>query len=54
MVSIDSGIAIKDLKDFIKKNNTYISTNYNESEFKAGIEIDCGVSRIDIYYTDIP
>jgi len=51
---IDSGIAIKDLDDFIKRNGTYISHNYNESEFKVDIEIDCGVSRIDIYYVNIP
>jgi len=54
IVSIDSGIAVKDLDNFIKKNGTYISHNYNESEFKVDIEIDCGVSRIDIYYTHIP
>ncbi len=53
-VNIDSGIAIKDLDDFIKRNGTYISHNYNESEFKTEIEIDCGVSNIDIVYTDIP
>ncbi len=53
-VSIDSGIAIKDLKKFIKKNNTYISNNYNESEFKTEIEIDCGVCNIDVDYIDIP
>ena len=53
-VNIDSGIAVKDLDDFIKKNGTYISHNYNESEFKTEIEIDCGVSNIDIDYTDIP
>ncbi len=54
ILSIDSGIAVKDFDDFIKRNGTYISHNYNESEFKVDIEIDCGVSRIDIYYTDIP
>jgi len=54
IVNIDSGIAIKDLDDFIKRNGAYISHNYNESEFKVDIEIDCGVSRIDIYYVDIP
>lgn len=53
-VNIDSGIAVKDLDDFIKRNGTYISQNYNESEFKTGIEIDCGISNIDINYTDIP
>ena len=53
-VNIDSGIAIKDLDDFIKRNGTYISHNYNESEFKTEIEIDCGVSNIDIVYTDTP
>jgi hypothetical protein len=54
IVNIDSGIAIKDLDDFIKRNGTYISHNYNESEFKTEIEIDCGVSNIDIGYIDIP
>ncbi|MBA7588782.1 hypothetical protein ES708_30850 [subsurface metagenome] len=53
-VNIDSGIAIKDLDNFIKRNDTYISHNYNESEFKTEIEIDCGVSNIDIDYIDIP
>ena len=53
-VNIDSGIAIKNLDDFIKRNGTYISHNYNESEFKTEIEIDCGVSHIDIYYINIP
>lgn len=54
MVNIDSGIAVKDLDDFIKKDSSYISHNYNDSEFKTEINIDCGVSHIDIYYTDIP
>ncbi|GAH57371.1 unnamed protein product, partial [marine sediment metagenome] len=53
-VNIDSGIAIKDLDDFIKRNGTYISHNYNESEYKTEIAIDCGVSNIDIDYIDIP
>jgi hypothetical protein len=53
-VNIDSGIAVKDLDDFIKKDSTYISHNYNESEFKTEIEINCGVSDIDIDYIDIP
>ncbi len=53
-VNIDSGIAVKDLDDFIKRNGTYISYNYNESEFKTEIEIDCGVSNIDINYINIP
>jgi hypothetical protein len=54
MLNIDSGIAIKNLDDFIKRNDTYISNNYDNSEFKTEIEIDCGVSRINIYYLDIP
>ena len=53
-VNIDSGIAVKDLDDFTKTNGTYISHNYNASEFKTEIEIDCGVSNIDINYIDIP
>jgi len=50
MVMIDSGIAIKDLDDFTRENNNYISDNYNEAEFKTYLEIDCGVSNIDIHY----
>ena len=53
-VNIDSGIAIKDLDDFIKRDSMYISNNYDSSEFKVDIEIDCGVSHINIHYTDIP
>jgi len=53
-VNIDSGIVVKDLDDFIKRNGTYISHNYNESEFKTEIKIDCGVSNIDVNYIDIP
>ena len=53
-VSIDSGITIKDLDDFIKRDSMYISNNYDSSEFKVDIEIDCGVSNINIHYTDIP
>jgi hypothetical protein len=50
-VNIDSGIAIKNLDDFIKINDTYKSNNYDNSEFKTEIEIDCGVSKINIFYT---
>ena len=55
-VNIDSGIAVKDLDvdDFIKKDATYISNNYDYSEFKTEIAIDCGVSNIDVSYIDIP
>jgi predicted membrane protein len=53
-VNIDSGVAVKDLDEFIKKNFTYISNNYDNSEFKVEIEIDCGVSNININYIDIP
>lgn len=55
-VNIASGIAVKDLDvdDFIKKDSTYISNNYDYSEFKTMIEIDCGVSNIDVNYIDIP
>ena len=54
IVNIDSGIAIKDLDNFIKRDSMYISNNYDSSEFKVDIEIDCGVSNINIHYTDIP
>ena len=53
-VNIDSGIAVKDLDDFIKRDGMYISNNYSSSEFKVDIEIDSGVSHINIHYTDIP
>ncbi|MDD5015135.1 MAG: toast rack family protein [Atribacterota bacterium] len=55
-VNIDSGISAKelDVDDFIKKDGTYISNNYNYSEFKTTIEIDCGVSNIEVNYIDIP
>jgi len=53
-VNIDSGIAVKNLDDFIKRDDAYISYNYHESEFKTEIEIDCGVSHINIDYIDIP
>lgn len=53
-VNIDSGIAVKNLNDFIKRSGAYISHNYNESEFKTEIEINCGVSDIDIDYINIP
>lgn len=54
IVNIDSGIAIKNLDDFIKRNGTFISHNYHESEFKTEIEINCGISNIDIDYINIP
>ena len=51
-VNIDSGISAKDLdiNDFTKKDSTYISNNYNYSEFKTTIEIDCGVSNVEVNY----
>ena len=52
-VNIDSGIAVKDLDDFIKRDVTYISHNYDESEFKTEISIDCGVSKLVIVFIDI-
>jgi hypothetical protein len=54
MLIIDSGIAVKNLDDFIKENNNYISSNYNEAEFKTEIKIDCGVLNIDVNYISIP
>ena len=52
IVTIDSGIAIKDLDGFIKKNDTYISNNYNNSEFKTEIKINCGVLSANIHLID--
>ncbi len=54
IVDIDSGISVKDLDGFTKRDNEYISHNYNDSEFKVDIEIDCGISNIHIYYKNIP
>lgn len=51
ILNINSGITIKNLDDFIKRNDTYVSNNYDNSEFKTEIEIDCGVSNINIFYT---
>jgi len=55
-VSIDSGISTKDLdvNHFIKKDGGYISNNYDYSKFKTEIEIDCGLSNIEVNYIDIP
>jgi len=50
MVTMDTGIAMKDLDDFIRDNNIYNSKNYNDTEYKANIELDCGVSNININY----
>ena len=53
MVVIDSGIAIKNIDNFTQENNSYISNNYNEAEFITEIEIDCGISNIEINYKNI-
>ena len=55
-VNIDSGISAKDLdvNHFIKKDDGYISNNYDYAKFKTEIEIDCGVSNIEVSYMDIP
>jgi len=52
-IIIDSEISTKNLDNFIKADDVYLSNNYNNSEFKTDIEIDCAVSRINIYYTDM-
>lgn len=51
-INIDSGISVKNLDDFNKQNNTYISKNYDQSEFKTEIDIKCGVSHIQVKYFD--
>jgi len=53
MVMIDSGIAIRNLDNFTRENNNYISNNYNEAKFKTDIRIDCGISHIMIDYINI-
>ncbi len=54
IVHINSGMAIKNLENFIQRDEAYISTNYEEAEFKTEIKIDCGISFIDINYADLP
>jgi len=50
ILKLDTGISIKNLNDFFRENDTYTSSNYDEADFKTNIEIDCGISNINIYY----
>jgi|GEM_PF-1384947 len=52
LVNIDSGISVKKLDDFDKQNDTYLSKNYEQAEFKTEIDIKCGVSNIKFSYID--
>ncbi len=52
VIRLDTGISIKDLgEDFLKQgNNVYISNNYEDSEYRININIDSGLSQININY----
>jgi hypothetical protein len=52
MISLDTGLSMKDLdEDFQKQdNNLYVSENYNDSEYQVNINIDSGLSQINIHY----
>lgn len=52
ILRLDTGISIKELdKDFqVQENNTYISKNYNDSEYQLNINVDSGLSQISINY----
>jgi len=52
ILRLDTGISMKELdKDFqIQENNTYISKNYNDSEYQLNINVDSGLSQISIDY----
>lgn len=51
-IYFETGLSIKDLgEDFQKlENNIYISKNYHEAEYRVNINIDSGLSQINIYY----
>lgn len=52
IISLDTGLSSKDFGEEFKKEegNTYISENYNNSEYKVNINIDSGLSQINIHY----
>lgn len=52
LINIDSGISVKKLEDFNKQNGTYISKNYDQTEFKTEIDIKCGVANIKVIYIE--
>jgi len=51
-LDLDTGLSMKELDEqFIEQeNNQFISKNYNSSEYKVNIDIDSGLSQINIYY----
>ena len=51
-IQLDTGISMKNIaNDFQKQqDNNYISDNYQSSEFRINVDIDCGLSQIDIHY----
>lgn len=52
VIRLDTGLNIKELDEAfqIQENNTYISKNYNDSEYNLNINIDSGLSQINIHY----
>lgn len=51
-IYLDTGLSMKDFADNIKRQNgnIYISENYSDSEYKADININAGLSQINIHY----
>ena len=51
-VYLDTGISLKDFDENFSKqeNNTYLSKNYDNAEYRIDIKIDSGISQINIHY----
>lgn len=51
-VRLDTGLSMKNLDNHFQKqeNNVYISENFNNSEYQININIDSGLSQINIHY----
>jgi len=51
-IYLDTGLSMKDFGDNLKEldDNIYISDNYSDSEFKADININAGLSQIKVHY----
>lgn len=52
VVHFDTGLSMKDLDEYFQKqeDNLYISDNYHDAEFQVNINIDSGLSQINIHY----
>jgi len=51
-LNLDTGLSMKELDDKFtsEENNNFISENYNDAEYKVSIDIDSGLSQINIHY----